>query len=51
MSVLVDGDPVTGLYGVLDVSSIVRVEDLSDLVSDLAWVDIRLAGILLGLLD
>ncbi len=50
-SVLVDGDPVTTLEGVLDVSSIVRAQDLSDLVSDLAWVDVRLANILLGLLD
>jgi len=50
-SVLVDGDPVTTLEGVLDVSSIVRAQDLSDLASDLAWVDVRLANILLGLLD
>ena len=50
-SVLVDGDPVTTLEGVLDVSSIVRAQDLSDLVNDLARVDVRLANILLGLLD
>ena len=50
-SVLVDGDPVTTLEGVLDVSSIVRAQDLSDLASDLAWVDVRLANILMGLLD
>ena len=50
-SVLVDGDPVATLEGVLDVSSIVRAEDLADLVNDLAWVDVRLANILLGLLD
>ncbi len=50
-SVLVDGDPVTTLEGALEVSSIVRAQDLSDLASDLAWVDVRLANILLGLLD
>ena len=50
-SVLVNGDPVTTLEGVLDVSSIVRAEDLSNLANDLAWVDVRLANILLGLLD
>jgi len=50
-SVLVDGDPVTTLEGVLEVSSIVRAQDLSDLASDLAWVDVRLANILMGLLD
>jgi hypothetical protein len=50
-SVLVDGNPITTLDSVLDVSSIVRVEDLSNLASDLAWVDVRLANILLGLLD
>ena len=50
-SVLVDGDPITTLDNVLDVSSIVRVEDLSNLADDLAWVDVRLANILLGLLD
>ena len=50
-SVLVDGDPVTALEGALEVSSIVRAQDLSDLASDLAWVDVRLANILMGLLD
>jgi len=50
-NVLVDGDSVTGSDDVLDVSSIVLSEDVRDLANNLAWVDARLANILLGLLD
>ena len=50
-NVLVDGDSVTGNEDVLDVSSMVLSEDVRDLASNLAWVDARLANILLGLLD
>ena len=50
-NVLVDGDLVSGNDDVLDVISIVRTEVIRELANDLAWVDARLANILLGLLD
>ena len=50
-NVLVDGDLVSGNDDVLDVISIILTEDMRELAIDLAWVDVRLANILLGLLD